>query len=88
MDQNVVLIFGGLSFMFLVGGISFTLREVRLKNFRTSDYFFLASAVVAFLFANYLWFYVNQDYGIFVGIWVPSNLILGLYFRTMSSVKA
>ena len=85
MDSNVILIFGFLSFMFLVGGISFTLKEVRLKNFRTSDYFFLASALVAFLLANYLWFNEFQEYGIFVGIWVPSNLILGLYFRTMSS---
>ena len=85
MNTNIIFIFGALSFMFLVGGISFTLKEVRLKRFRTSDYFFLASALVAFLLANYLWFNAYQEYGIFVGIWVPSNLILGLYFRTMST---
>jgi len=85
MNPNIIFIFGALSFLFLVGGISFTLKEVRLKNFRTSDFFFLASALVAFLLANYLWFSEFQDYGIFVGIWVPSNLILGLYFRTMGT---
>ncbi len=85
MDPNIIFIFGAISFMILVGGISFTLKEIRLKSFRTSDFFFFASALVAFLLANYLWFNDFQDYGIFVGIWVPSNLILGLYFRTMSS---
>jgi len=85
MDSNIIFVFGFLSFMFLVGGISFTLKEVRLKHFRTSDYFFLASALIAFLLANYLWFNGYQDYGIFVGIWVPSNLILGLFFRTIGT---
>ena len=85
MSQGVIFAFGVFSLVFLVGGITFTLRELRLRHFRTSDYFFLASALIAFVFANYLWFYVEQDYGIFVGIWVPSNLILGLYFRIMSS---
>jgi len=85
MDQNVILIFGLVSFVFLIGGISFTLKEVRHQNFKTSDYFFFASAGVAFILSNYLWFYVNQDYGLFVAIWIPSNLILGLYFRIMST---
>ncbi|RMD93555.1 MAG: hypothetical protein D6814_15470 [Calditrichaeota bacterium] len=85
MSQVVIFIFGALSLFFLIGGITLTLREFRLNHFRTSDYFFLASALVAFLFANYLWFYVKPEYGIFVGIWVPSNIALGLYFRMISS---
>ncbi len=85
MSQTTVLLFGLISFIFLVGGISFTLREVRLKHFRKSDYFFLAAAIISFIFANYLWFFVNKEFGTFVGIWVPSNLALGLYFRMMSS---
>lgn len=85
MDQGAIFVFGAFSLLFVIGGISLTLREFRMKHFRMSDYFFLASALVAFLFANYLWFYVNKDYAIFVGIWVPSNLALGLYFRILSS---
>lgn len=86
MGQSVIFVYGLFSLIFLAGGIGFSLREMRLQNFRTSDYFFLASALVGFLLANYLWFYQNQEYGgIFVGIWVPSNLALGLYFRTISS---
>ena len=86
MGQGVIFIYGLFSLIFLAGGIGFSLREMRLHNFRTSDYFFLASALVGFLLANYLWFYQNQEYGgIFVGIWVPSNLALGLYFRMISS---
>jgi predicted small integral membrane protein len=86
MSQGIIFVYGIFSLIFVVGGIGFSLREMRLNNFRTSDYFFLASALVGFLLANYLWFYQNQEFGgIFVGIWVPSNLALGLYFRTISS---
>ncbi len=85
MNQWVIFVFGVFSLFFLIGGVTLTLKEFRLKHFRPSDYFFLASALVAFLFANYLWFFVKPEYGIFVGIWVPSNLILGLYFRFISS---
>lgn len=85
MNQTVIFLFGIFSLFFLIGGVTLTLREFRMKHFRASDYFFLASALIAFLFANYLWFFVKQEYGIFVGIWVPSNLILGLYFRFIST---
>lgn len=85
MSQEAIFIFGIFSLLFLIGGISFTLREYRLQHFRTSDYFFLAAALVAFLLANYLWFYGDKEYGLFVSIWVPSNLVLGLYFRVISS---
>ena len=86
MSQGIIFVYGIFSLIFLVGGIGFSMREMRLKNFRTSDYFFLASAFVGFLLANYLWFYQANDFGgIFVGIWVPSNLALGLYFRMISS---
>ncbi len=85
MENIGILVFGLFSLLFLLGGITLTLREYRLQHFKNSDYFFLAAALVAFLFANYLWFFVKQEYGIFVGIWVPSNLVLGLYFRMMSS---
>lgn len=86
MNQGQIFVYGIFSLIFLIGGIGFSLREMRMNNFRLSDYFFLASALVGFLLANYLWFYQGEEFGgIFVGIWVPSNLALGLYFRTISS---
>lgn len=35
---------------------------------------FLIAAFASFLASVVLWFLVNHDYGIFVGIWVPSIL--------------
>jgi len=50
---------------------------------KTSDYFFLLAAVISFLFSVTLWFTVDKDTGIFVGIWVPSILSLGAYIKTI-----
>ena len=37
---------------------------------------FYAAAFISFLFSVYLWFFVDKQAGIFVGIWVPSILSL------------
>jgi hypothetical protein len=54
--------------------------------FGKADYIILGAAFVSFLFSVSLWFGVfgpgNRDAGIFVGLWVPSILGLGLFFRT------
>ncbi len=53
-----------------------------------SDYFLIGAALVSFLFSISLWFGVfggdedfNRQAGIFVGLWVPSILALGTYFK-------
>jgi hypothetical protein len=38
---------------------------------------FLAAAGLSFLFSVYLWFLVDRERGLFVGLWVPSILALG-----------
>ena len=38
---------------------------------------FLAAAGLSFVFSVYLWFLVDRDQGVFVGLWVPSILSLG-----------
>ncbi len=54
--------------------------------FSKADYIILSAAFVSFLFSVSLWFGVfgteNKDAGIFVGLWVPSILALGLFFKT------
>lgn len=45
-----------------------------LKGF---DKLFLGAAFASFLLSVALWFLLNKDYGMFVGLWVPS--ILGLW---------
>jgi hypothetical protein len=37
----------------------------------------LAGAGMCFLFSVYLWFLVNKEQGLFVGLWVPSILSFG-----------
>lgn len=48
-----------------------------------SEVFILTAAFLSFLFSVSLWFGLlgpgNRDTAIFVGIWVPSILALGLY---------
>ncbi|MCG2588043.1 hypothetical protein [Rhodohalobacter sulfatireducens] len=46
-----------------------------------SDYFILAAALVSMILSIALWFTVDQDAGLFVGIWVPSILGFGAYFK-------
>ena len=45
---------------------------------------FLVAAFISFLFSVYLWFFVDQDAGVFVGIWVPSILSLAAAVRPAS----
>jgi len=42
---------------------------------------FLLAAFASFLVSVVLWFLVNHDYGLFVGLWVPSILILWVGIR-------
>ncbi len=59
--------------------------------FNRADYIILGSAFVSFLFSVSLWFGVfgadNKDAGIFVGLWVPSILGFGLFFK-ISAISA
>lgn len=59
--------------------------------FQKVDYYFLFAAFASFTASVALWFLVNRDYGVYVGLWVPSILILWvgvrvcLLARTMAS---
>lgn len=54
--------------------------------FAKSDYMILGAAFISFVLSISLWFGMlgaaNRDAGIFVGLWVPSILAIGNYFRT------
>lgn len=59
--------------------------------FDKSDYLILGAAFISFLLSVALWFGVfGEDQkltGVFVGIWVPSIIALGIYFRTKTGVR-
>lgn len=67
---------GGVSAEPDAGGAS---RRVSASSTRTkaSKALFLLAAGVSFLFSVYLWFLVDREQGLFVGLWVPSILSLG-----------
>lgn len=53
--------------------------------FNKSDYLILGAAFISMLFSIALWFGIfgpnQKDSGVFVGLWVPSILGLGIYFK-------
>ena len=51
--------------------------------FHKIDYPFLIGAFVSFVASVALWFLVSRDYGLFVGIWVPSILSLWVGVRVV-----
>ena len=48
-----------------------------MNNVKTAKLLILAAAGLSFLFSVYLWFLVNKEQGVFVGLWVPSILSFG-----------
>ena len=49
--------------------------------FQKLDYFFLFAAFASFVASVSLWFLLTRDYGVFVGLWVPSILSLWVGVR-------
>jgi hypothetical protein len=49
--------------------------------FQKLDYYFLSAAFASFAGSVALWFLVNHDYGVYVGLWVPSILVLWVGVR-------
>lgn len=53
--------------------------------FKQSDSLILGAAFLSFLFSVSLWFGfigpADKESGVFVGLWVPSIIALGIYFK-------
>lgn len=52
-------------------------RSTAASKLKAAKALFVLAAGVSFLFSVYLWFLVDREQGLFVGIWVPSILALG-----------
>lgn len=59
--------------------------------FKISDYLILGAAFLSFLFSISLWFGVfgpnQKEAGVFVGLWVPSIIGLGIFFNQRTTGK-
>ena len=51
---------------------------------KPGDYLLLTAAFLSFLLSVTLWFMVDHDAGVFVGLWVPSILAFGCYVKTLT----
>ncbi len=51
------------------------------KFFSKSDYFILSAAIISMLVSIVMWFSGFREEGLFIGIWVPSILAFGVYFK-------
>lgn len=49
--------------------------------FRKSDFFILAATALSFFLSVYLWFTGDKESGLFVGIWVPSIIGVGIFIK-------
>ena len=61
----------------VVGLCDFTPSAAEEARVRTARSLFLAAAGLSFLLSIYLWFEIDREQGMFVGLWVPSILSLG-----------
>ncbi|MFT5049817.1 MAG: hypothetical protein ACI8QZ_001210 [Chlamydiales bacterium] len=52
-------------------------QRMALSRTNKSKALFVLAAGGSFLFSVYLWFLVDREQGLFVGLWVPSILALG-----------
>lgn len=52
-------------------------RLTRLTPFHRTKLAFMVAAFASFVLAVSLWFFVDRELGIFVGLWVPSLHSLG-----------
>lgn len=52
---------------------------------RRSDIFFMLSALIAFVLANVLLIDGKFNEALFVSLWVPTNLVMGIYFRNIAT---
>ena len=54
----------------------------RLSPFHRAKLVFLVAAFLSFVFSVTLWFFVDRELGLFVGLWVPAIHSLGTLVLT------
>lgn len=57
------------------------------KLFKTSDVLFLLAATISMTISISYWFTGSQDAGLYIGMWVPSILGVGIYTKLLTQNK-
>lgn len=55
--------------------------------FKTSDILILAAALLSLALSAFFWFNKEVELALFTGIWVPSILAFGIYFKLAGYVS-
>jgi len=55
--------------------------------FKTSDLLILAAALLSLALSAFFWFNKEVELALFTGIWVPSVLAFGIYFKLAAFVS-
>ena len=58
-----------------------------LKKFTLADKLLFISAFLSLIYSETLFFNGNTTQAIFIGIWVPSILIFGVYLKLINNQK-
>lgn len=64
--------------------ISTTARQASASGLPKEKLLLLTAAFISFVLSVLVWFFIDKDAGVFVGIWVPSILSLGTFLQTDS----
>lgn len=51
------------------------------KKFTLSDKLLLISALLSLIYSEIIFFLGNKEHAIFIGLWVPSILVFGIYLK-------
>jgi hypothetical protein len=56
-----------------------------LKKISTADKLLLGAAMLSLIFAEISWFNGEAEAAIFVGLWVPTILLFGIYLKLIKN---
>jgi hypothetical protein len=51
------------------------------KKFTKTDTILIFTAIICLISSEYLWFTGEKNAALFVGLWAPTILCFGIYFR-------
>ena len=57
------------------------------KKFTLTDKLLFISAILSLVYSEILFFNGNLDQAIFIGLWVPSILVFGIYLKLINNNK-